>query len=76
MSASRKEVRGIALDFFVVLHNGWIETYDEKCKKIKDMSASNKIVKGASGTTFLVQAGSYIQTYDRNCKKISERYGN
>ncbi|NLG04177.1 MAG: hypothetical protein GX567_10165 [Clostridia bacterium] len=37
MSASRKEVRGIALDFFVVLHNGWIETYDEKCKKIKDM---------------------------------------
>lgn len=34
MSASGKEVQGVASDFFVVLSGSWIQTYDEKCKKI------------------------------------------
>jgi hypothetical protein len=75
MTASRKEVRGIASDFFVVLDGTWIQTYDEKCKKIKEMPTVNKIVRGAAGTTFTVKTGPWIQTYDRNCKKVSERTG-
>jgi hypothetical protein len=39
MSASSKEVAGVASDFFVVVAGGWIETYDKTCKRIITRSA-------------------------------------
>lgn len=73
MSSSHKKVVGIASDFFVILAGSWIETYDEKCKKITTISSSNKQVRGAAGSTFIVKSGSWIETYDRNCKKTGTR---
>lgn len=73
MSSSNKEVAAVASDFFVVVAGGWIETYDEKCKRIATMSSDNKQVRGAGGNSFTVKNGGWIETYDRNCKKTGTR---
>ena len=69
MSASNKEVVGVASEFFVVVEGPWVVTYDENCREIKRMSGSNKSIRSASGPTFTTQEGSWIVTYDRNCKE-------
>lgn len=58
MSASGKEVCGIAADFFVCNEGSWIKTYDQNGKQIAVMSASGKIVRGAAGTSFTTKEGS------------------
>lgn len=73
MSASNRQVLGVASDFFVVIQGSWIYIYDEKCKEISHMSSSGKEVKGAAGSSFTVKQGSWIYIYDKNCKEQSHR---
>lgn len=71
MNSHKKELVGVASNFFVVIHNDYIEVYDEQCKRISYMDVHNKIVKGAAGSTFTVLYNDYIEIYDKDCKRIS-----
>jgi len=58
----------------VVQKGSYIETYDEKSKKIASLYASGLTFKSAAGNTFNVQKGSYIESYNKKCKKTGSRY--